>query len=222
MKKIIVILFGLMLAIPLFSQDKRTETLRKFSIGLDLYTDIWINDPENVDVRGFDQGMAFAMMYNRPFGESKVSFAIGAGMGFHNLYSNSRIINIKADSIFFTPIADSVDYKKSKLGLSYIEVPFELRIKTEKKFRVGIGGKVGYLVDAKTKYKGENILGGSQILYKEKQVEQVQKFVFGPTLRIGYDWFNIYGYYQVTQIFLPDRGPNGLYPISVGITLIPF
>jgi hypothetical protein len=222
MKKIILILFGLILAVSSFSQDKRTETLRKFSIGLDLFTDIWINKPENVDGRGFNQGMGFCMMYNRPFGESKVSFAIGAGMGFHNFFSDSRIPNIRADSIVFLPIADSVDYKKSKLGLSYIEVPFELRIKTEKKFRIGIGGKVGYLVDAKTKYKGENVYGGDQIILKDKQVDQVQKFIFGPTLRIGYDWFNIFGYYQVTQIFEVDRGPSNLYPISVGITLIPF
>lgn len=222
MKKIILVLLAAMLAISSFSQDKRTETLRKFSIGLDLFTDIWINKPDKVDGRGFNQGLNFCMMYNRPFGESKLSFAIGAGMGFHNFYSDSRIINISADSIFFTPIADSVDYKKSKLGLSYIEVPFELRIKTEKKLRVSIGGKVGYLVDAKTKYKGENFLGGSQIIFKDKQVEQIQKFVFGPTLRIGYDWFNIFGYYQVTQVFYKDQGPAKFHPISVGITLIPF
>lgn len=221
MKKFILILFGLILAFSSFSQDKRTETLRKFSVGFDLFTDIWVKEPDDFNIRGFNQGMSFYMMYNRPFGESKVSFAIGLGMGFHDMYSNARIPNIKADSISFVAIPDSIDYKKSKLGLSYIELPFELRIKTEKKFRIGIGGKVGYLVDGKTKYKGENILG-DQVIYKEKDVAQLQKFIFGPTLRIGYDWFNIYGYYQVTQIFLPDRGPNNLAPISVGITLIPF
>jgi hypothetical protein len=96
----------------------------------------------------------------------------------------------------------------------------EIRLKTEKKFRFAVGFKIGYLMDGKTKYKAEGEDGKPYII-KEKQVAQLEKWRFGPTIRIGYDWINVMGYFNVTQIFKRDRGPD-LYPISVGITLLPF
>jgi hypothetical protein len=57
---------------------------------------------------------------------------------------------------------------------------------------------------------------------KAKQVNNVEKFRFGPTLRVGYSWFSLYAYYSVTKVFQGNKGPEDLYPISVGITLLPF
>ena len=159
-------------------------------------------------------------MYNVPFGDSPISFSIGVGVGCHNLYSNTRINNIKADSVTFTVIPDSIDYKKSKLGLTYLDFPLELRLITKSKIRASIGVKLGYLMDAKTKFKGDN-LAGAEIIEKQRKVDQVDKFRFGPTVRFGYDWFQIMGYFSVTQIFEKGFGPE-LYPISVGITFMPF
>jgi hypothetical protein len=76
------------------------------------------------------------------------------------------------------------------------------------------------LLDAKTKFKGEN-LAGDQIIQKNKKVDNVDKFRFGPTIRVGYNWFQVVGYFSVTKIFDKGLGPD-LYPISVGITFMPF
>lgn len=212
--------FILVLLAPATAQKIVETTVKRFSVGTDIFTDIWMNKPEGVKVRTINQGANVFGMYNFPFGESKVSFALGIGMGFNNLYTDSRINDIKADTIVFTPIPDSLDYKKSKLGLSYIDIPFELRIKTDKKFRASVGFKVGYLVDAKTKYKGERPEGGN-VIEKEKQVNQLEKWRYGPIIRVGYSWIHVMAYYSLSEIFQGGRGPE-LYPISVGITLMPF
>jgi len=223
MKKIILFLFSL---IPLFSftQEKSKiigeNTIRRVSVGAEVYQDFWMNWPEKMNVRAINQGGGAFVTYNIPFGTSPVSFAIGAGIGVHNLYSNTTINDIKADTTVFTRIPDTIDYKKSKLGLTYLDFPMELRFVAKNKVRFSVGVKLGYLLDAKTKYKGDN-LEGDQITVKYRKVDNIDKFRFGPTIRFGYNWFQIMGYFSVTQIFDKGLGPE-LYPISVGVTFMPF
>ncbi|HOX76938.1 MAG TPA: porin family protein [Bacteroidales bacterium] len=219
-------ILAIILLLPFFavSQEKSKvvgeTTIRRVSVGVELFQDFWMNKPEGIDVRAINQGGGAFVMYNAPLGKSPLTFSIGAGLGFHNLYSNSLIDDIKADTITFSPINDTIDYKRSKLGLTYLDFPIELRLVTKDKFRVAVGVKLGYLLDAKTKYKGENA-AGDLVTIKTRKVDQIDKFRFGPTLRIGYDWFQVMGYFSVTQIFEKGLGPE-VYPISVGITLMPF
>jgi hypothetical protein len=220
-----IILFSLFL-IPFiaFSQEKSKiigeNTIRRVSVGAEIYQDFWLNWPAKMNVRAINQGAGGFVMYNVPFGKSPISFSIGIGIGCHNLYSNTTINNIHADTIIFTPIPDSIDYKKSKLGLTYLDFPLELRLVTKDKIRVSVGVKLGYLLDAKTKYKGDDT-DGFQSTVKYRKVEHVDKFRFGPTIRFGYNWFQIMGYFSVTQIFEKGLGPE-LSPVSVGITFMPF
>jgi hypothetical protein len=223
MKKII---FSLICFLPLlsYSQEKskafRETAVKRVSVGVSIYQDFWLNWPEGMNVRAINQGGGGFIMYNMPFGKSPVSFALGVGIGCHNLFSNTRIENIKADTITFTVIPDTISYKKSKLGLTYLDFPLELRLKTKSKFTMAVGIRLGYLLDAKTKYKGDN-LTGDQIIQKNKQVNNADKFRFGPTIRVGYDWVQVMGYFSVTKIFDKGLGPD-LSPISVGITFSPF
>lgn len=223
MKKII---FSLLCIIPLlaFSQEKAkkvSETaIKRISVGAEIYQDFWMNWPAKMNVRAINQGAGGFIMYNIPMGTSPLSFSIGAGIGCHNLYSNSTVTDIKADTITFTPIPDSIDYKKSKLGLTYLDFPIELRFVAKNKVRFSVGVKLGYLLDAKTKYKGDNLIG-DQYTEKLRKVDHVDKFRFGPTIRFGYNWFQVMAYYSVTQVFDKGFGPE-LYPISVGITFMPF
>lgn len=220
MKKFLLIFLVLGFVATSMGQKIGQSTIKRFSFGLDYYTDIWLKKPPDIKTRAINQGVSVFGMYNYPFGESNFSIAIGIGTGFHNLYTKGRIEDIKADTITFVKIPDSVNYKRFKLGLSYFDIPLEFRLKTDKKVRFALGVKFGFLMDGKTKYRG-NREDGQLVTQKEKQVENLQRFRFGPTLRVGYDWFNVFVYYQVTKVFEPGRGPD-IYPLSVGITLLPF
>jgi hypothetical protein len=221
MKKTLIILLVVFAAIDGYSQVVGETTIKRFSVGTDIFTDIWMNQPEGTKARFMQQGASVFGMYNYQFGKSNVSFAFGFGGTFHNFYSNSTITNIKADTITFAAIPDSVNYKKSKLGLTYLDIPFEFRLKTAKKFRVSLGFKVGVLLDGKTKYKGDRSWDHTAVIAKEKPVSQLERWRYGPTIRIGYDWFNLYGYFSLSKVFQKYKGPE-LYPVSVGITFLPF
>jgi hypothetical protein len=224
MKKLLLLAFGLALMLPLFAQDKISdETKKKFSIGIDLFTDIWQDVPDGLDLKTINRGVSVFGMYNYQFGKSNISFAIGAGISTHNMYSNSLTGYDDVDSSFFVAIPDSISYKKSKLSLTYLDIPFEFRLKTEKKFRMALGFKMGFLIGKHNKYKGDD-LGGSDagtIIEKSNNVRNLETFRYGPTFRIGYKWINLYGYYQINTLFKPDQGPE-MAPITVGISLMPF
>jgi len=222
MKRFIIAFLLISLYSGLFSQDIEESTRKKFNIGVDLFTDIWLKVPDGVVPRTINQGINVFGMYNHQFNKSNFSGAVGIGLGAHNFYSNAILEDISADSVFFTPIPDDINYRKSKVGFSYLDFPFELRFKTKSEFRLAIGFKLGVKLDARTKYKGDHLDGsGREYIDKQKQVSQMEKVRFGPTFRLGYKWANVFGYYSVTKPFTTANGPP-MHPVSIGITLMPF
>jgi hypothetical protein len=231
MKRIVLSsIIGIIFISTAFSQVVTESTIRKFNIGIGAFTDIWQGQPPEMSTRTINQGAQVFGMYNYQIKESAVYLAGGIGMGMHNLYSNTYIPDIKADSISFEKIPDGVSYKKSKISLTYVDVPIEFRIRTKKYFRIAFGFKVGFLINSHTKYKGNRfhfdkdgllVSDRVNVVEKERDIKQIETWRYGPTFRIGYKWFNITVYYQLSQIFKVDKGPK-LYPISIGIAVIPF
>jgi len=229
MKRIFITIIGIFIIGSVYSQSFES-TIRKFNIGVGMHADIWMGQPPGLSTRTINQGAQVNGMYSYRIKESSIYIAGGVGFGFHNMYSNSYIPDIKADSISFLQIPDNIAYDKSKIALTYFDVPLEFRIKTAKHFRMAIGFKFGFLINAHTKYKGNRFevgsdglatTDGAKVKEKEKDVKQVETMRYGPTFRIGYKWFNVTVYYQVSKVFKVDRGP-ALYPLSIGIAVIPY
>jgi hypothetical protein len=251
MKKIVTIIAFLALLIStadIQAQMLSESAKRKFTVGVDIYTDIWTVTkgdefvPAGYDNRTINQGANVFFMYNMPFKpESLSGFSIGLAIRNQNSYSNSVIVNIKSTDIAFNVIEDlpypdrtiPLSYKRSKINLTYLDLPAEVKYRTDKGFKVGIGFKVGYLIDSKQKYVGEwpvafsfNNPEEEDVQYnavndKQKKINQLEKWTFGPTLRVGYKWISLFGYYQINNIFINERGPE-MRPISVGLTITPF
>lgn len=76
---------------------------------------------------------------------------------------------------------------------------------------------------ASSKYKGDDYLSANNdlVIYKKKKINYLEKNRYGFTGRIGYKWLNLWGYYQLSTLFQKTKGPE-MYPISIGITIIPF
>jgi len=218
-----VVLFTLILA-PLAgrAQVVNEATKKRISIGVGLFTDIWMNTPDGMKTRTINQGFNVFGTYNLPMGKSRFSFAIGLSISIHNLYWNYRFEGSN-DSLQFKPIPDGESYKRSKLTLPYLEIPLEFRYKAKSKFALGIGFKVGYMVYAHSKYVGSDYLFGTTgtLVSSMKNIDNIEKFAYGPTLRIGYKWIHVTGYYSLSKIFSNGKGPE-MYPISLGFVLMPF
>lgn len=221
MKKIIVIILST-LAINAFSQVVTDETKRKFTFGLDVFADLWQDVPKDLDPKTINPGVNVFGSYNFMLGESNFSLSPGIGIGVHNMFNNCMTVTIN-DSTYFESIPDSISYKKTKFVATYFDIPFEFRFKSKTEVRFAVGFKFGFLMKAQTKYKGNDYAEGNTnlIIYKKGKIKNVEKNRYGFTARLGYKWFNLWGYYQLSTLFAEGKGSE-MYPISIGITIIPF
>jgi len=144
------------------------------------------------------------------------------GIGNHNMYSNDGVIeNIKSDTIKYIPVAKDLTMKRSKLSITYLEVPLELRFKAKSGFKISLGFKLGYIIDSKEKYVGNTAANGPTRIIKRKRIAQLNGFSYSPTFRVGYKSFNLFFSYALGPVFRVGHGPQ-LHPMSLGITLTPF
>ncbi|MCD4736805.1 MAG: PorT family protein [Bacteroidales bacterium] len=210
-------------SISIMSQVIDDQTKRKFSIGIDVFTDIWQDLPKGMDTRTINQGTNIYGMYNYIFGKSNFSFSPGIGIGVHNLYNNTLPqFDLANDSTAFVIIPDSISYKRSKLTTSYFDIPVEIRFKSKKELRFAIGFKFGFLIKMYSKFKGDDpAWGNSQVIHKTSRIRYAEKNRYGFIARFGYKWINFMGYYSLSALFQKGKGPE-MYPISVGVAIIPF
>jgi len=207
------------------SQIINEKTKKKIHVGIGMFTDIYMNVPSGLKTRTINQGFTALVAYRVPFGKSNFGFGVGLQLSVHNMFGNFTIKSY-TDSTTMNKISDTVGYKRSKLVMPYLELPIEFQLVTKYKLAVGLGFKVGYMLPAHTKYVGDEYQADlqpetSQVRIKYRNVKNLDRFAYGPTLRIGYKWFNLFGYYQLSTIFQKGKGPD-IYPITVGFMIRPF
>lgn len=191
------------------------------------YTDL-LNQPEGYETRWFNRGMNVYLNYDIKLGSGKhFSFAPGIGFSTHNVYHNS-FIERDTSATVFTQISDTLTYRNNKISTNFIEAPLELRFRStpnkfNRSFKLAVGMRLGYLINAHTKYRGELDRGDGKesVKVKDLRLPNINNFRIGPSVRVGYGNLSLVGYYSLTTLFDKDRGP-GVHPFSVGISFISF
>lgn len=223
MRKIFALTIALFFALTIQAQtNKFTEN---YTTGIDIFNDFVQDSPEGIQFKDVNLGTNIYGMYSYRIPKSKISLAIGLGLGMHNLHSNG-LLRDTSNISYFEAYPDKVNgvevnYKTNKLQLTYLDIPAEIRFKSDKGFRLAVGIKAGYLISAHTKFRGDNPEGGRDIKIKESKLPNLEKWRFGPTFQIGYKWVNFTGYYSLSKVFVKTNGPE-IYPISIGLALRPF
>ncbi|MBN3036526.1 MAG: PorT family protein [Bacteroidales bacterium] len=219
MKKLWPALLGLLLCLSGTSQILDDNARKKFTFGFDLFSDIWQDLPETIDAKTLNPGISAYGTYNFILGESNFSFSPGLGVGVHNLFNDALPVLVD-DSTVFIKVPDTVSYKRVKFTTTYLDIPMEFRFKSKKQFRFAVGFKFGFLVKGQTKYKGNDV-NDHLVIEKISRIRNIEKNRYGFTARIGYKWLNLMGYYSLSSLFAEGKGPE-MYPISIGLTIIPF
>lgn len=185
----------------------------KDRIVLDLNACNWIrNDNANgFRTRYYSRGLNLYGMYDLQIKKSRVSFAVGFGISFVDIYNNSTLYDSTSGSgAKFTPMPNYPDtVKLNKVAMTYLDIPLELRIRSNKDrlgqyWKVNIGFKAGVRIDAYTR----TIYGNPRESYRLKPYPDFNLFRMGPTLRVGYSSFNLTAYYGVLGVFKVNRGPS--------------
>ena len=178
-------------------------------------------DPYRLKFLG-SRGLNIYYMYQLRIGYF-FSINPGVGLGFDN-YSfqneNLRLYPWNGTLVTVLDSTDKINYFKSKLSTTYLDVPLEIRFKSsqndKKAFHLALGGKVGFLVNSKSKYKFEE----NNITIKQKQISNlyVNPIRYGVTGRIGYGLFQVFAHYSLTPLFQKSKSVE-ITPFMCGITL---
>jgi len=237
----ILIIIFLALAASSYAQKPSVESIRKrLSLGFGVYTDIWQNVPDSINPRTINQGVDVFIHYSFPMDKKgHMNFFIGGGIGAHNFYNQALLgtgkYNIyeklpagvcNNESYFYNAPprfnGAATNLKKSKLAITYIDVPFGFTYKTTSNAHFTAGFKVGWKIDAHTKYKGDDLAGsGYAVIEKEYKLRNIDNFHYGPYAVIGYKWFGASIFYQLSSVFVKDLGPQ-IRPISIGLVFKPY
>jgi hypothetical protein len=230
MKRIFILILLTTLLTGAFAQKPTAESIRKrFSLSTTIFNDFWQGVPkDSTNGRLINQGADVHILYNFPMDrKNHLFFFLGAGLGAHNLYHGALIKLDNNKKSYFENIPDKVGssdikVKKSKLSLTYFDIPFGFRYKANNKLHGTLGFKVGWTINDHSKYKG-TALDGSGMNVKEKSLTlpNITNLHYGPYATFGYKWFGLTAFWQIPAIFDKDMGPQ-IYPVSVGITLKPF
>ncbi len=238
MKKWIMLIVACLCSVGLMAQEDKKdkapteekETKKVESrdrLIFEIAHDNWLNQPDSLKTRWWGRGFNMYIMYDIPlFDSDNISVAPGVGIATTNVYHNSNLILLNDSLSYFRPIADNVNFRKNKLSTTAVDVPIELRFRTNpnkfnQSFKVALGVRVGYLLDAKTKYRGDEADGTGEIFIKDKLLPNISRVRYGTSLRVGYGNFNVFAFYSLSTLFDANRGP-GIHPISVGISFNSF
>jgi hypothetical protein len=238
MNKIIVFLLFVFFASNVFCQEDLFDEIEEdddkdqkmgLAVTLDLFTDIWQNEPDSITFGSVNIGFNYSIQPEFHLGKSNFSFAPGLSIGIHNLNSDAMISRDSNDNSYFSLIPSTyngktVDYKKNSISMTYLDIPIDLRFKAENDIFFSLGFKGGLLIGSSSYYKGDNYMHGredEEIRYTLFNVHNIMSYRYGVTGRIGYKFAHLYVYYSLSNLFEEDKGPVDLYPISFGISLSP-
>jgi len=248
MKKILSSVFFLLVVISGFAQDETVKKTPKPSIPgtfmVDLGMNQAINKPDTWKQSAWgSRTVNLYYQYGFRFGRSKFSFNPGIGISMERwkFKDNSTLIDT-VELVSFPNGAVSPDQveqynllsptriyptlaKKSQLIANYIEIPLEFRFDTKpedisRSINIAIGGRVGLLFDSKTKVKYKDA-EGDIVKVKNKQTYGLQNFRYGVYTRFGIGGFNLFTFYNLSDVFQKGKGPLGqdFNSITFGISV---
>lgn len=219
MKHIVLLLCMLMPFLGLSQSNQRQGPLNapagQDRFLLDFHNDLFLTLAPGMEIRPYSPGINASIMYDYPFGTSAISFAWGYGFSSFNIHHNGRFDRDVEEEGFvkFYPYPDGYEYAKNKLSANFVEIPIELRLRTKgnNKFKLYLGGKVGYLVNIHTKIIDED---GKRKYY---QLPETSRLRYGATARIGMNRIALFGFYSFSPFLKENKGVE-LIPVTVGLT----
>lgn len=220
-----------------WGQEKEKKATR-FNIPgtfiVDLGVNIPLNAPDTLN-KGFWGSRTMNVYYQYPIrlGKSKLSFNPGIGLSMERwkFTDNQILINpVEAtdqiDQYQFTRGTSLYPgIKKSMLVTNYLEMPIEFRYDTRpndiaRSFSVAIGGRVGVLTNSMMKIKYTD--DGENFKLKDKKSYGLNPIRYGVYTRIGIGGFNWFAFYNLSEMFETDKGPNDsnkMSSMTVGISI---
>ena len=180
----------------------------------------WIGETNNTKTRFYAIGHDLNLMFDVPFGK-RAPIGIGIGLGYsHFCVRTDGEFSFLDDTLGGGEYSSLALYTGPKRWINrtvfdFVEIPFEIRIRTlkeRKKFKFYPGFKLGYMFENFHKWRIQSNE------YKEFNFPDLNRWHYGPTLRIGYNNVMFWGYYDMTTLF-KDPKSSELQLFGLGISV---
>jgi hypothetical protein len=222
MKALRLFIIGLLVTTnATFAQSNTTsEKPASDFLMIQLGVDGWAGKPDSLRTTGIGRALNIYVCKNYPLKNSKLSFAVGAGIGSSNIFLDNQEVRF-SDTSFVKFAGESKNYSKYKLTTAYFEAPFELRyfqnnVNKNKGFKAAVGLRIGTLLQAHT--KGVYSSSGTKTTDKVVSKRFLDTWRFAATARVGYGNFSLYMAYNLNTLFKAGFGPD-VTPYSVGLCI---
>jgi len=151
------------------------------------------------------------------FGPLYLDWGLGASFLDYS-FENTRVQMVKTDdAIQFQEVA-GITGRKSKINVGYLNVHLvpTFAFGRYRDFRVGFGVYGGYRITSNTKMKFDDGDGQKQ---KDKVNDSfhINPFKYGFRATLGWDFFDMFFNYDVTEFFDEDIAAPRLTPVTFGI-----
>ncbi len=157
----------------------------------------------------------------------RAAIVTGLGFGWNNYrFADKQMVLVKGEQQieFATQMIQTID--KSKLTVSYLNVPLMLEIQTRSRHtwsnRLHLSGGIntGIRLGSHTKQVSAKI-DGNKDKVKEHSDFYLNPFRFDATARLGWGPVNLFASYALNPLFRDGKGPE-LTPFTVGIRVLNF
>ena len=226
MKQIFVVLVVFVASFSsVFAQEgekKEERNKHQDHLLIDFGYETFTSRPNFTNYKWYNNGLNIQLFYDKLFGQSGFSGAIGVGFSTQSYYSDSQIRrDTNASGTYSNWLRTETDYNHNKVSTSWVEVPVELRYRSKLddwgyRWKFSVGAKLGYLFDTHDK-----LVDKQNIKYKTYYFPDMNDIRFGLVARAGYGKVNFTTFFSLTEFFVPGRGPE-MKQVSVAISLVPF
>ena len=228
--------------------QEETERTRHF-FNIDLGTNNWLRSGtppsesnEPYAVKPWGSWYLGLNWLNKTWVGGPIFLEWGGGISWYNwkLEDTDIMINSGDNQIEFNQVPSNISGKKSKLSAAFINVSLvpifdfsrgskkvkattgrSFIFKTYRKsgFRIGGGMYAGYRMGSKAKFVFKE--DGNRDKTKENDHFYLQNFRYGVRGQIGFGSFDMFVLYDLNEVFVSGRGPNGdrLHAFTIGIAL---
>ena len=212
------------------SDDKKPRNYKRFrghwsgmEIGFNslLTADRSFVMPSEIDYMTLHSGKSTCFNLNfsqQSFGLNRhIGVVTGLGLNWNNYHFDGNNNILKGSNGIITELDPQGILKKSKFTTLYLTVPllFEFQIPTDNKQINLAGGLIGAIkLDSHSKMVYDN---GDKV---KSNADFSLNLRYGPTVRVGFENFNIYASWYNVPLFRSGKGPGGyeLHPFEIGFS----
>ena len=176
----------------------------------------WTDYPQNIKVNSFSNRGFEYLQINKYNKDKVIRLYLGLGISSNNFHTDVAIWGFDSTGTLKTG-GIITDYISNKLNVvhanGWAELNYHAKTDKDKEgFRIGAGFKVGYRIDQHTKWHT------SLQTVKYKKVDALNNYSYGPTLRIGFKGYSLFGQYGMVSLF--SKADKTLYkPVLIGLLI---